>query len=111
MVVHRIEPVGGGIGNVSIFLLDQMDPYAVVEQPRTVEVERGRSAEEDEAEDVGVEIDGVLYGPAEPGDVVQRHERDLRCLLLLITITIVSSLILAFFSSGIAHCCPVSLAL
>jgi len=57
----------------TILLLYQMDSDAVVEQPRTVEVEIGRAVDEDEAKDSHVEIDGSLDRLAQPGRMVQCH--------------------------------------
>ena len=78
MVVHGIETVRQGVGDLTtVLLVDQMDPNAVVEQPRTVEVEGGRAVDEDEAQDVHVEINGGLDRLAQPGHMVQCHEWDL----------------------------------
>jgi hypothetical protein len=91
-----IEPAGGADGTV----------------PCAGEVERRRAVDEDEAEGLDVEPDGVLDGLAQAGDMVERHQRHRRHVLVqlrrvgrfddaLRRMTAAAAAFLALFSHGL----------
>lgn len=96
MVVHWIQVAGIVRGRQLILVpgLHQVDPDAVVEQPSTIKIQRLRPLHLHEPEHAPVEIPRLVHLPAQPRDMVQRHQRRhllLPLLLLLLKMTTIFS--------------------